>query len=281
MRRSCLTLTLICEVMFAVGCHSAMSTGGNSGSGGQPPAASYTAELSSRMTTAPITDPTLNNMVSSTLTIPAGWKLQGISMIMPCTSIGPASIYRAYSPDGLMQMRGEPPMGWKWDPTYKTDQSGCANIAKAISAADFLTYYISTMQGGVHVVAPMPVPAVFSQWAANFAAPGNQNNARLPAMMQTNTTWDTAALRVEVVNGSFVVEERLLAGVVCAVKKEAMYGGQCFARMAGHTTTRYRLTALPFGRAATLLRGSVSCHGSIRLEGRKDCSASANAATCT
>ncbi|HUZ97244.1 MAG TPA: hypothetical protein VMU57_20255 [Edaphobacter sp.] len=220
------------------------------GSGAQPGAkagpATYLAgsALSSQLTTAEITDPSLNNMVSATLTIPAGWKLQGISMIMPCTSIGPAPIYRAYSPDGLMQMRGEPPMGWKWNPKYKTDQSGCASISKPISAADFLTYYIGTMQGGVHVVGTMPVPAAFSQWATNFAGQGKQNGARQPQMMQTDNTADTAALRAEVVNGSFVVEERLLAGVVCSVNKEAMYGGQCFARMTVLTAPEGRLDAL-------------------------------------
>jgi transposase len=36
-----------------------------------------------------------------------------------------------------------------------------------------------------------------------------------------------------------------------------------------------------FRRDATLLRGSVSCHGSIQLEARQGCSASANAATST
>ena len=41
--------------------------------------------LSNQLTTANITDPSLNNIVSATLTIPAGWKLQGITMISPCT----------------------------------------------------------------------------------------------------------------------------------------------------------------------------------------------------
>src|SRR5271163_2538403 len=40
-------------------------------------------------------------------------------------------------------------------------------------------------------------------------------------------------------------------------------------------------TAQPFGRDATLLRGSVSCRGSTRREARRGCSESANAATST
>ena len=200
--------------------------------------------LSQQLTTGTITDPSLNNMVAATLTIPARWKLQGIEAIMPCTP-GPYPVFRAYSPDGLMQMRGEPIIGWKRNPQYPTNQTGCANIAKPIAAADFLTYYIGTMQGGVHVVGTMPVPAAFSQWAAGFAAQADQNNARLPPMMQTDNTGDTAALRVEVVNGSFVVEERLLVGVVCAVTKGgAAKGGSCFARVSVLTAPQGRLDAL-------------------------------------
>jgi hypothetical protein len=200
--------------------------------------------LSNQLTTGTITDPSLNNMVAATLTIPAGWKLQGIEAIMPCTP-GPYPVFRTYSPDGLMQIRGEPIMGWKWNPQYKTDQTGCANISKPISAADFLTYYIGTLQGGVHVVGTMPVPAAFSQWAAGFAAQANQNNARLPQMMQSDNTADTAALRIETVDGSFVVEERLLVGVVCSViKGGAANGGSCFARVSVLTAPEGRLDAL-------------------------------------
>lgn len=220
------------------------------GSGAQPGAkagpATYAggSALSTKLMTATITDPSLDNMVAATLTIPAGWKLQGIEAMMPCTP-GPFPVFRAYSPDGLTQMRSEPIIGWKWSSNYKTNQTGCANISKTISAADFLTYYIGTMQGGVHVAGTMPVPASFSQWAAGHAAQANQNNARLPQMMQSNTTADTAALRVEVVNGSFVVEERLLAGVICSVSNAgAANGGSCFARVSVLTAPQGRLDAL-------------------------------------
>ncbi len=212
------------------------------GSGKAGPAAYVGAPLSNQMTTATITDPSMNNMAAVTLTIPAGWKVQGLEVIMPCTP-GPNPIYRAWSPDGLMQMRGEPIVGWKWDAKYKTNQAGCASITKAISAEDFLTYYVGTMKGGVHVVGAMPVPAAYSQWAKGFAAQADQNNARLPQMMQADNTGQTAALRVEVVNGSFVVEERLLVGVVCSVLR-AEDGGSCFARLTILSAPQGRLDGL-------------------------------------
>ncbi|MGB8844893.1 MAG: hypothetical protein WCC73_04400 [Terracidiphilus sp.] len=223
------------------------SEGSGAQSGAKPGPATYVAgpSLSNQLTSATITDPSLNNMVAYNVQIPGGWKFQGVSMMLPCISTGPAPIYRAYSPDGLMQIRGEPPMGWKWSSTMKVNQSGCANISKPISAADFLTFYIGTMQGGVHVVGPMAVPAVFSKWATNFAAQGNKGSASAPAMLQTDNTADTAALRVEVVNGSFVIEERLLVGVVCSVNKAAaVAGGLCGTRMTVLTAPVGQLDAL-------------------------------------
>jgi hypothetical protein len=214
--------------------------------GSKAGAATYVSgsPLSNQLTTATITDPTLNNMVAATLTIPAGWKLQGIEAVLPCTP-GPFPVFRAYSPDGLMQIRSEPILGWKWNSKYETNQTGCANISSAVSAADALQYYIGTMQGGVHLVGTMPVPAAFSQWAAGFAAQANQNNAHVSPMMQADNTAGTAALRVEVVNGSFVVEERLLVGVVCSVSKPGTpSGGSCFARISVLTAPEGRLDAL-------------------------------------
>jgi hypothetical protein len=190
--------------------------------------------LSSSLTTATITDPSLNNMVSATLTIPAKWTLQGITMISPCTSI-PWSVYRAYSPDSLMQMRSEPVFGWRWHPNLKgMNNAGCADISTPISAADFLQYYLGTIQGGVHVVGTMPVASQVQQWAQSFAAAANQNQSRMAAALQTNNTADTAALRIQTVNGSFVVEERLRAVVECSVTKIAtgpLAGGTCWARV--------------------------------------------------
>lgn len=242
-------VVIFCAItVLLAGCKSsqsatAPSTGSGSPgtqSGGKPGAASYVSPtpLSNQLTTAKITDPSLNNIVSATLTIPAGWKLQGITMISQCT-FSPWPVFRAYSPDGLMQMRIEPVFGWQWHPNAKgTFNSGCANISGQISAAAFLQYYLGTMQGGIHVVGPMPVPSAYSQWAQGLAAQKNQANSRVAPMMQTQNTADTAALRIEVVNGSFVVEERLRTAVECTMNNDrstamsiALYGGTCWARV--------------------------------------------------
>ena len=248
-------------VFLLGGCKSSPSAtapvaeGGSSGAqtGGKPGAATYvsTSPLPNQFTTAKITDPSLNNIVSATLTIPAGWRLQGITMVSPCT-FSPWPVFRAYSPDGLMQIRIEPVFGWQWHPNSRgTFNTGCANISGQISAAAFLQYYLATMPGGVHVVGPMPVPSAYSQWAQGLAAQKNQGNSRVPPSMQTQNTADTAATRIEVVNGSFVVEERLRTVVECTMSNDrstamsnALYGGTCWARVDVLSAPEGRLDAL-------------------------------------
>ncbi len=256
-------VALFCAItILLVGCKSPQSaaspapTGSGSPSpqsSGKPGPATYisASPLPNQLTTATITDPSLNNMPSATLTIPAGWKLQGITMISPCT-FSPWPVFRAYSPDALMQMRIEPVIGWQWHPNAKgTFNTGCANLSGAVSAAAFLQYYLGTMQGGVHVVGPMTVTSAYSQWAQGLAAQKNQGNSRVPPAMQTQNTADTAAMRIELVNGSFVVEERLRTAVECTMNNDrstalsnALYGGTCWARVDVLSAPEGRLDAL-------------------------------------
>ena len=256
-------VVVFCAIsVLLAGCKSSQSAtapapGGNgspaSQSGGKPGAATYVSNspLPNQFTTAKITDPSLNNIVSATLTIPAGWKLQGITMVSPCT-FSPWPVFRAYSPDGLMQMRIEPVFGWQWHPNSKgTFNTGCANISGQISAAAFLQYYLATLPGGVHVVGPMPVPSAYSQWAQGLAAQKNQANSRVAPSMRTENTADTAATRIEVVNGSFLVEERLRTVVECTTSNDrstamsiALDGGTCWARVDVLSAPEGRLDAL-------------------------------------
>ncbi|HEX4311006.1 MAG TPA: hypothetical protein VHZ25_13320 [Acidobacteriaceae bacterium] len=231
----------------AAGSSSGPGGGADSASGTKADGVTYVSSppLSNQLTTGTITDPSLNNMVAATLKIPAGWKLQGIEMISPCT-FAPWPVFRAYSPDGLMQYRMEPVIGWQWNPSGQQNNRGCAKISGAISAADFLQSYVGTIEGGVHVMGTMPVPAAYSQWAQGLAAQVNQNNSRLPQAMRSTSTTDTAALRVEVMNGSFVVEERLRVATECSVNSNPgpANGGTCWARVDVLTAPEGKLDAL-------------------------------------
>ena len=236
--------------VLAAGCHSAPNAASStsaSSAGTQPTGVSYVSSpLSSQLTTATINDPSLNNMPAATLTIPGGWKIQGIMLLSPCnTPVFPA--YRAYSPDGLTQMRAEPVFGWLWRPNVRNlPQTGCAPLSGVMTAAQFLQYYVGTLSGGVHVVGSMPVSSQYQQWASGLAAQYDQMNSRVAAALQANHTADTGALRIEIINGSFVVEERLRTVVECGVDNDpgVMNGGSCWARLDVLTAPRGKLDAL-------------------------------------
>ncbi len=258
------SFTLISAMaILMAGCFSATnSTSASSGSGaaGAQARSGHTAGgatyvkslLSNRMTTAAITDPSLNNMHAADITIPAGWSLQGIELLMPCTP-APYPAFRAHSPDGLMQFRQEPVLGWRWDSKLQVNQNGCAKISSVISAADFLKYYLETMHGGFRVVGPIPVSAAFSQQAQQMARQFDQNNSRVGPLFALQHSADTAALRVEVMNGTFIVEQRLRVMVECGVAGApqgpsvpwaAGAHGTCFARVDVLSAPKGKLDAL-------------------------------------
>ncbi|MFP5229288.1 MAG: hypothetical protein ACLGXA_16885 [Acidobacteriota bacterium] len=206
------------------------------------------APLSSRTTTATIADPNMNNMVAATMTIPAGWKLQGTIQGNPCAVDGaPWPVYRAYSPDGLMQLISEPLLGWSWEADGSAPagpSTGCANIHQKISAADFLEYYTGTIQGGVHRLGTVEVPASFAQFTESIVQPLQQQIQRMQGSRPTiSVSGDNAALRIETVNGSFVLDEELMAGVVCTVNMMPMtrLPSTCWAHLGVITTPQGQL----------------------------------------
>jgi hypothetical protein len=234
----------IVAVFLVPGCNSSPASSSAAASSSSAGAASSSskpaapAEIKSSVpqgvTTTTITDPSLNHMVAGSLTIPSGWKAQGILLTSPCTG-GPNPVFRAYSPDGLTQMRSEPQVGWGWHPNLHGGglPPGCIGLSSAMTAAQFLSYYVTTIQGGVHVVGAMPVSAQYKQWASTLAANQNQGNNDMAPALRSQHTVDVGALRVQVVNGSFLVEERLRAATICAVNNNPgpLTGGTCTGRI--------------------------------------------------
>jgi hypothetical protein len=205
----------------------------SSGSGGAKASKISFPSLPTSFTTAEIHDPSFDNVLAETLTIPRGWKLEGTIMRAPCTSL-PWDVYRAYSPDGLTEMRQMPSLGWKWSPRGFVSLQGCLDLTKPVSAADFLSHFLATMpNNGFHVVGPMEVPGAFRQWAQHFADQlNNQPVVYEPA--RSETTADTAALHIQTHNGTFVIDQRLKAVVVCSVNNHRgapLEGGSCWARV--------------------------------------------------
>jgi hypothetical protein len=202
--------------------------------------------LPTTFTTATVSDPSFNNMQAETMTIPAGWKMDGTIMTAPCTTL-PWPVYRAYSADGLTEIRQYPALGWHWSTNGSFNQGGCLPLKTTMSASDFLQHFLTTLPDGVNVVGAMPVTPAFSQWAQHFADVQNQNSANIAfAPAQFHVTADTAALHIQTHNGSFIIDQRLRAVVICTVYPNAGYlqGGTCWGRVDNLRSPRGQLDAL-------------------------------------
>ena len=194
-----------------------------------------------------IYDPNFGNSEAATLTIPAGWKMDGIMVKSPCNP-APWPAFRAYSPDGLSEMRYQPVFGWQWRPKLQRfmQNTGCLPLDEKMSAAKFLQYYIGMLKGGVHIVGPAAVSAQYQQWADGYVNKLNQLGANGMAEYRTDNSDDTAALRIEIINGSFVIEQRLRTAVECSLSNHGNMqdGGVCFARVDILSAPKGRLDAL-------------------------------------
>jgi len=188
------------------------------------------APIPTTVSTVTIHDPEMNGMPAETLTIPAGFKFDGVMMTSPCTTL-PWPVFRAYSPDGLVEMRALPSFGWKWSANPKfVNFNGCMPARGPMSAADFLKHFVETIPGGVHVLGPMPVSPTFQQWAQKFADQLNSQPV-VYAPATAHNTADTAAIRLETHNGSFLIEQRIRVAVECATYPPGpLQGGNCFVR---------------------------------------------------
>ena len=194
------------------------------------------------LTTATFNDPSLG-VKAFTITIPAGWKLQGTVLRGPeCNPIS-SPVFRAYSADGLTEMRMLPAFSWTFHPALnmRTVQ-GCLPIKQTLTAAQFLDHFVELIPEGVHVVGPMNVASTFRERVEKFATNLNNNN-RTPGF---HATVDTAALRVQTYNGTFVIEQRLRAWVECRTTPErgGSTGGGCSAHIDVLRAPKGKLDAL-------------------------------------
>lgn len=193
-------------------------------------------------TTAPIIDPAYG-IKAFTITIPANWKFQGTVLPGPDCSRVAYPVFRAYSPDGLTEMRLLPAFNWTFHPSMRNFRPvpGCVNYNGPIAAAQFLQK-LEEMIGdhGMHVVGPMPVGSLYEQRAAKIA----DNMSHISPNIRGSTT--TAAVRIETVNGSFIIEQRLRAYVECRIAGSGpdLNGGGCSAHVDVERAPKGKLDAL-------------------------------------
>jgi hypothetical protein len=110
-----------------------------------------------------ITDPTMNDMKSVAVTIPANWRFQGVLMQGANCAPTPAGVFRATSPDGFSMAEQMPSLAWVWGTgpmiSY-TPKDGCLPFSGPMSPQDFLKYLAGTMK--LHYDSDAPVPAAES-----------------------------------------------------------------------------------------------------------------------
>jgi type II secretory pathway pseudopilin PulG len=216
-------------------------------------AASFGQKMPSKLAPVPtstsvqtVNDPSFGGMPAIDLAVPTGWKMEGQMFQAPCTFI-PSPVFRQYSPDGLLEFRAMPTFGWADYPNQrKPTLTGCLPFKTKLSAAEFLQKLVELIPGGVHVVGPMPVDSWFSGHAQQVAQ-NSVGNAAGP--MTPIVTADTAALRIETMNGSFLIEQRLRVQLQCAVRNNAqlqpmMRGFNCWARVDDVRAPKGKLDAL-------------------------------------
>jgi hypothetical protein len=204
------------------------------------------APIPTSTTTQTVNDPAFNGMPAIDLQVPSGWKIEGEILTPPCSYV-PFPVYREYSPDGLLEFRAMPVFGWKGarDPRFLKND-GCLPFSQVMSAAEFLQKYVELIHGGVHIVGPMPVDQTYAEHAQAMARSANPGSN---SPMNGRTTADTAALRVETMNGSFLIEQRLRAQVQCTIRdspqlQPTMQGIYCWARVDATKAPKGKLDAL-------------------------------------
>jgi hypothetical protein len=182
------------------------------------------------VTATTITDPAYN-VKAFDINIPAGWKFQGTVLPGPDCSDLPYPVFRAYSPDGLSELRLEPAFNWTFHPNNRAFRPvpGCVNISGPITAEEFLKRYEEMVAGsGMHVIGPMSVGPAYEERTAKIA--DNMNHLSPDVHGSANA----AAVRVQTINGSFVIEQRFRAYVECRVRAQNVIdpnGGGCSAHV--------------------------------------------------
>lgn len=177
-----------------------------------------------------IVDPSLNNLKSHTAHIPSGWGFEG-TVIANVGCQAPSPAFRAYSPDGLTEIRLLPIFQWA---VSKGDElapgANCIHLHNALSAAEFLDRYAQTL-GAVHILGPSEVGPAYREQLDNLLKQMGAAASKYPGS-GTKQTGDAAALLLETTNGTFTIEQRLRVRVICTVYSQPLVDSEsCLARI--------------------------------------------------
>ena len=192
--------------------------------------------LDHHLRAAIINDPGFGGIEAFTVNIPSTWHFQGV-VIADVGCNPPSPVFRAYSPDGLSEIRLLPSFNWiirakgAARPERLNPGRLCIDLNGPMTATQFLDRYLRTLDSP-RVLGPMNIAAGYREQLDRLLS---RMNALPPigAEARSRTTGDAAAVRIETTNGTFTIRERLRARVVCTFWAKTIGGqrGFCAARL--------------------------------------------------
>jgi hypothetical protein len=164
-----------------------------------------------------IYDPNLQ-MTAYNVTIPSKWKFEGTYVSGTSCSQIAFPVFRAYSPDGLTELRRFPRLDWTWtNSAYKGDaHPDCLNLKQELSAKDFLIYLMGILQISYVRDSPIPQAAIDNQQKMmDQLNAGTAANARILNSQPMVHHGELAGAFGEYRNGSFSMEAQLMVKLLC------------------------------------------------------------------
>ncbi len=185
---------------------------------------------------AVINDPEFSGIKAFTVNIPSTWHFQG-TVIADLGCNLPSPVFRAYSPDGLTEIRLLPSFSWLMlegraaGPERLSMSRLCIELHGPMTARQFLKRYLRTLDSP-RVLGPLDSAAGYRRQLDQLRrrmnpVPSKGTEAR------SRTTADAAAVRIETTNGTFTIRERLRARVLCTFWTQPIGRalGSCAARL--------------------------------------------------
>ena len=174
-------------------------------------------------TTEMLFDPALNRKAYD-VTVPAGWKYQGVLVPGSSCNQSPTPVFRAYAPDGLSEFRRMPRFDWSWGnaPYNPRPQGDCLSLDHDVSAIAF-AQHLAQLQKGENFAPGSLSP----QFARAFRQGIDDDNAAIEARSgQRPFRGDAATAKFDYLNGTFVIEEQLRVVIRCTHSNQPGLGGK-------------------------------------------------------
>jgi hypothetical protein len=209
-----------------------------------------------------IIDPALS-MKAYDVSIPNGWKYQGTIMQGDSCSNLASPVWRAYSSDGLSEFRRLPRFDWSWSnaPYAPKPQGDCLALTRDMPASEFIRYLGGILQ--IKYIGPASESGFVNAFMQNVE---KDNGAIQATAGQRPFRGSAGAARFEDLNGSFVIEEQIRAGVRCSHHDLPGFAaqGKLFQETCG---AEVRIVRAPKGKLDALV-ASLDANGGFREDSR-------------